>query len=69
MAAIGMSVPGATDLLGSALGNQVAGESEDERRRRLLAMQQNKLLPTSTPGASALGLSSTGYSVAGGLGR
>ena len=40
MAAIGMSVPGATDL---GLGSTV--ESDEERRRRLLAQQQQKLVP------------------------
>lgn len=68
MADIGMSVPGSTDI-GLDLGNQVGAETQEARRKRLLAQQQARLLPTSTPGASALGLASTGYSVAGSLGR
>lgn len=61
---IGMSVPGLTDL-GFSLGNQVSGETEEQRRKRLIAQQQARLLPQATPGASSLGMSSTGYSVAG----
>lgn len=62
MAAIGMSVPGATDLgLGSTLGQQTLDETEEQRKRRLLAQAQQKLLPGATGGASSL---MTGYSAA-----
>lgn len=41
--AVGMSVPGASDLgLGGLPGTP---ESDEERRRRLLAQQQQKLVP------------------------
>lgn len=41
--AVGMSVPGASDLgLGSALQGP---ESDDERRKRLLQQQQQRLVP------------------------
>jgi hypothetical protein len=72
MAGIGMAVPGATDIglgMGLDIGNQVAGETDEERKKRLLAQQQNRLLPSATAGVSSLGMLSTGYSVAGGLGR
>lgn len=55
--AIGMSVPGASDLgLGSSLAQQVEGETDEQRRKRLLAQQQQRLLPGTTPptGASSL---------------
>lgn len=64
MAATGMSVPGATDLgLGSTLSQQVADETEEQRRKRLLAQAQQRIAPgTSMPtGASSL---MSGYSVA-----
>ena len=51
MAAIGMSVPGASDL---GLGGPAMIEDEETRRKRLLAQQQQRLLPNSQPGASAL---------------
>jgi hypothetical protein len=64
---IGMSVPGASSLMtGGSLSDQVAGETEEERRKRLLAAQQARLLPNSNPGASSIGLSLTGYSALGG---
>lgn len=42
----GMSVPGAvTDLgLGGLLTEQVAGETEEERKKRMAMMQQSKML-------------------------
>jgi hypothetical protein len=49
-AGLGMSVPGATDLgLGSTLSQQVEGETDEQRRKRLLAQQQQRLLPGSSP--------------------
>ena len=59
-----MSTPGATDLMnGTGLAAAVAGETDEERRKRLLAQAQNRLLPNtaSTPGATSLGLTMTGY--------
>lgn len=63
---IGMSVPGASSL-GLSIGDQVANETDEERRKRLLAQQQARLLPASSPGASSLGLTMTGYGAAGGI--
>lgn len=56
MAGIGMAVPGsmpgASDLgLGGTSGD---AETEDERRKRLLAMQQQRLLPNTNAVASQL---------------
>lgn len=43
---IGMSVPGASNLMGPpSLSDQVAGETEEQRKKRLLAMQNAKQLP------------------------
>lgn len=66
--AIGMSVPGASDL-GLGLTQQAADETEEEKRRRLLAAQQNRLLPSLAAGPSSLGLNLTGYGagVSGGI--
>ena len=52
------SVPGASDLLGSlgSLGQQAAGRSEDERKRRLEQERQSRLMGSTMPGASMLGL-------------
>ena len=44
-----MSVPGASALMPS-LSDQVAGETEDQRKKRLQALQASK----QQPGASAL---------------
>ncbi len=46
MAMPGMSVPGAaSDLgMGGALGQQVAGETDEERRKRMQIMQQQQML-------------------------
>lgn len=64
MAAVGMSVPGATDLgLGSTLSQQTADETEEERKRRLLNQAQQRLVPGSTPATGASSLMS-GYSAA-----
>lgn len=44
--AMPMSVPGASSLMDQpSVAGQVAGETEEQRRKRLLAMQQNKQLP------------------------
>lgn len=58
---IGMSVPGASSLMPSdpSLGNQVAGETEEQRKRRLAALQANKMLPST--GVSAFSLNSADY--------
>jgi hypothetical protein len=40
--AIGMSVPGATDL---GLGSAPGPETDEERRKRLLQQQQQRLVP------------------------
>jgi hypothetical protein len=41
-----MSVPGASNLMEApALADQVAGETEEQRRKRLAAMQANRQLP------------------------
>jgi hypothetical protein len=65
MAGAGMSVPGATDLgLGSTLSQQVADETEEERKKRLLAQAQQRLAPGAqlpSVGASSL---MGGYSAA-----
>jgi hypothetical protein len=43
---IGMSVPGASSLMDQpSMADQVAGETEEERRKRLQAMQASKQLP------------------------
>lgn len=51
--------PGASSL---GLIQQVADETDEERRKRLLQAQQQRLLPST--GASSLGLNTTGYSAA-----
>lgn len=62
MAAPGMSVPGATDLgLGSTLSQQVADETDEQRKKRLLAEAQQRILPGTTPMTGASSLMS-GYS-------
>lgn len=58
-----MSVPGASSLMGPpSLGDQVAGETEDQRKKRLQAMQASKQLPV---GMSSL---AEGYGSAVGMG-
>jgi hypothetical protein len=47
---IGMSVPGASSLMPSP-ADQVAGETDDERKKRLQQLQASKQLPV---GASSL---------------
>ncbi len=61
-----MSVPGASNL-GLSLENQVAGETEDERKKRMTALQQSQRTGMSF-GASTL-MNSTGLgSLLGSLG-
>lgn len=44
--AIGMSVPGASSLMDQpSMADQVAGETEEQRRKRLAGMQAAKQLP------------------------
>lgn len=50
-ASLGLNLPG----LGSALGEQVAGETDEERKRRLAELQQSRLLGTSGSAGSAAG--------------
>jgi hypothetical protein len=47
-----MPVPGASALMGTSpsLGDQVAGETDEARRKRLMALQVSK----QQPGASAI---------------
>lgn len=61
---IGMSVPGASSLMPDdpTLGSQVAGETEKQRKKRLAALQANKMLPST--GASALGAFTADYGAA-----
>ncbi len=47
---IGMSVPGASDLM-PAIGDQVANETEEQRKKRLQNIAASKQLPV---GASSL---------------
>lgn len=45
-AQIGMSVPGASSLMGApSLADQVAGETEEQRRKRLQGQQAAQQLP------------------------
>jgi hypothetical protein len=72
LASIGMSVPGATGNFGSDLQNQTAGEDEDQRRKRLEAERQARLMGStgSTAMASAFGGNFAAGSIGGaGLGR
>jgi hypothetical protein len=65
------TVPGASNLMnGTDLSSAVAGETDEERRKRLLAQAQNRLLPNTAgnPGASSLGLSIAGYGAGAGPG-
>jgi hypothetical protein len=55
----GMSVPGASDLgLGANLADQVKGETDEQRRKRMQAQMLART--TGVPGASALGLNQVG---------
>jgi len=59
----GMAVVGATDLMGQTpVGQQVSGETEEERRKRLAQQRMAQGLPS---GASSLG---AGYGAAFGTG-
>jgi hypothetical protein len=51
--------PGASSI---GLIQEVADETDEERRKRLLQAQQQRLLPGT--GASSLGLNTSGYSAA-----
>jgi hypothetical protein len=43
---IGMSIPGASSLMGApSLSDQVGGETEEQRKKRLQALQASKQLP------------------------
>jgi hypothetical protein len=53
------SQPGASSI---GLIQEVADETDEERRKRLLQAQQQRLLPGT--GASSLGLNTSGYSAA-----
>lgn len=65
MAATGMSVPGATDLgLGSTLSQQVADETEEQRKKRLLAEAQQRLVPGATPPVTGASSLMSGYGAA-----
>lgn len=61
---IGMSLPGASSLMPSdpSLGAQVSGETEEQRKRRIAALQANKMLPST--GASALSSFTADYGTA-----
>lgn len=48
---IGMSVPGASSLMPQSPADQVAGETEEQRRKRLQKLQAARQLPA---GASSL---------------
>jgi hypothetical protein len=61
---IGMSVPGAgaSSLTDASLADQVAGETEEERKKRLAQLQASRQLPSGVSSlaqgyGSALGLS------------
>jgi hypothetical protein len=56
MNTIGMSTPGATSL-GGNLSQQVSVETEEQRRKRLLAQQQARLLPNTALGGSLYSMS------------
>lgn len=51
MPTIGMSVPGASSLFPGSPADQVAGETEEERRKRLQKLQAARQLPV---GAASL---------------
>lgn len=56
----GSALGGSSDLMGI-----MTGETEEQRRKRLMAQQQRQLLPSAglTAGASSLGLTGAGYGV------
>ncbi len=53
---IGMSVPGANGGTGSSLINQVTDETDEQRRKRLLAQQQARLLPGTSTALASIGI-------------
>jgi hypothetical protein len=63
-----MSVPGSSGLLGgSNLLGTLDAESEEARRKRLLAQQQARLLPSAgAAGMASLGTSPMGFAGAAG---
>lgn len=64
----GMSVPGMSDLgLGGDLSDQLAGESDEQRKKRLAGQRQQQMMGAMV-GTSALGIGATGYTAAGGIG-
>jgi hypothetical protein len=67
LASIGMSVPGATGNFGADLQNQDAQESDEERKRRLEAERQARLMGSGT-GSAALASTLGGYAAAGSIG-
>lgn len=51
---IGMSVPGASSLYGSpSVADQVAGETEEERKKRLQKLQAARQLPVGSSSLAA----------------
>lgn len=65
--AIGMSVPGASDLgLSGDLAGQVKAETDEERKKRMRDAALGRT--TGVPGASALGLGMAGGATAAGTG-
>lgn len=65
MAAAGMAVPGATDIgLGSTLSQQVADETDEQRRKRLLAQAQQRLVPGASPQTTGASSLMSGYGAA-----
>jgi hypothetical protein len=57
--AAGAALSGSMGLI-----QEVADETDEQRRARLLKMQQQRLLPGSSPAGSALGQLNSGYSAA-----
>lgn len=63
----GLSPAGADLGLGDMLSQQVAGETEEERKKRMALLQQNRMLgPSGSPSVAALfgvgaGRGSAGY--------
>ena len=73
MAASMAALPGVSSLMGDLgqLGQQLAGETEDERKKRMEQERQARLMGSTAPGASMLGLGSGpgGGMGAGGYGK
>ena len=61
--AIGTSVPGASSLYsGASLAEQVQGETEEQRRKRLQALQAAQRLPSGSRSSLAKARRSVGLS-------